>query len=170
MSRPVLPLLALAALLLVPAVASAQSSSTTAPGTGPAVMVVKVDGSIDGTVDRYLRDALAQAERAGAAVVIQLDSAGTLDGDPVALAERVHSARVPVIVWTGPAPAKAQGAGLLLMYAASEAAVAPGVGIGPTLPLDLADGDARLIGKSVIPALAVGWANDFGREPPTLFP
>jgi membrane-bound serine protease (ClpP class) len=168
MSRRVLPLLALAALLLVPAVASAQSSSTPAPGTEPAVMVVKVDGSIDGTVDGYLRDALAQAERDGAAVVIQLDSAGTLDGDPIALSERVHDAVIPVIVWTGPAPAKAQGGGLLLMYAASEAAVAPGVGVGPTVPLDLADGpDAT---ATQVQTLAEGWADDFGRELPTLFP
>jgi membrane-bound serine protease (ClpP class) len=171
MSRRVLPLLALAALMLAPAVASAQSSSTPAPGSGPSVMVVKVDGSIDGTVDGYLRDALAEAETDGATVVIQLDSAGTLDGDPIGLAERIHDTRVPVIVWTGPAPAKAQGAGLLLMYAASEAAVAPGVGIGPTTPLDLAAGTERAASpKSVIPNLAVGWANDFGREPPTLFP
>ena len=50
---------------------------------------------------------------------------------------RIHDATVPVIVWVGPSPAKAQGAGLLLLYAASLGAVAPGVGVGPLEPLDL---------------------------------
>ena len=36
--------------------------------------------------------------------------------------------RVPVLVWVGPAPAKAAGAGLLLMYASSAAGVSPGSG------------------------------------------
>jgi membrane-bound serine protease (ClpP class) len=173
MPRRLLSLLAFVAPLLVPFVASAQSSSVTpsvAPDDGAqaAVLVVKVDGSIDRTVDGYLRDAIADAERDGAAVVIQLDSAGTLDGDPVALAERIHDARVPVIVWTGPAPAKSAGGGLLLMYAASEGAVAPGIGVGPTVPLDLAGGAD--VTTDDVRALAEDWASERGRETPTLFP
>ena len=166
MSRRLLPLLVVVLPLLAPVLAAAQSPS---PATDAgAVLVVKVDGSIDRTVDGYLRDAIAEAERDGAVVVLQLDSAGTLDGDPVALAERVHDASVPVVVWTGPAPAKASGAGLLLMYAASEAAVAPGIGIGPTVPLDLAGGPDATVDE--VRTLAERWASESGREIPTLFP
>ena len=44
---------------------------------------------------------------------------------------------MPVIAWVGPVPAKAGGAGLLLMYAAALAAVAPGSQTGPLHPIDL---------------------------------
>jgi membrane-bound serine protease (ClpP class) len=75
-------------------------------------------------------------------VVLQLDTPGTLGEDGLALAERVAALEVPVIVWVGPAPARASGAGLLLMLAASVAAVAPGSQTGPLLPVDvLSPGD-----------------------------
>jgi membrane-bound serine protease (ClpP class) len=160
----VLAALAVPAIIVAaPRAAHAQDRSTSA------VVVVKLDGSIDGTVEGYLRDAITSAEHDGAAVVLQLDSAGTLDVDPVALAELIHDATVPVIVWVGPSPAKAAGAGLLLMYAASEAAVAPGVGVGPTEPLDLADPGAPTPAPSVS-SLASTWAAERGRPAPTLFP
>ena len=160
----VLAALAVPAIIVAaPRDARAQDRSTSA------VVVVKVDGSIDGTVDGYLRDAIASAEHDGAAVVLQLDSAGTLDVDPIALAQRIHDATVPVIVWVGPSPAKAAGAGLLLMFAASEAAVAPGVGVGPTEPLDLADPGAPAPVPS-ISSLATSWTSERDRRTPTLFP
>lgn len=125
------------------------------------VVVVKVDGSIDRTVAGYLRDALADAERTGSTVVLQLDSAGTLDQDAVAIARSVHEAAVPVIAWVGPAPAKAQGAALLLLYAASDAAVAPGAGVGPLEPLDLAG--APEPPASAVRELASEWMRERGR-------
>lgn len=128
------------------------------------VVVVKVDGSIDGTVAGYLDDALRDAEAHGSTLVLQLDSAGTLDQDPVALARRIHGATVPVIVWVGPAPAKAQGAGLLFLYAASLGAVAPGVGVGPLEPLDLAGGDEPA--PAQVRGLIAAWAKDRGLAEP----
>jgi membrane-bound serine protease (ClpP class) len=126
------------------------------------VVVVKVDGSIDRTVAGYLRDALADAERTGSTVVLQLDSAGTLDQDAVAIARSVHEAAVPVIAWVGPAPAKAQGASLLLLYAASDAAVAPGAGVGPLEPLDLAG--APEPPAAAVRELASEWMRERGRR------
>jgi membrane-bound serine protease (ClpP class) len=81
---------------------------------------------------------LDAAEAEGATVVLQLDTSGTLDEDPVALAQHVADLSVPVIAWVGPVPAEASGAGLLLMYASSLAAVQPGAQVGPQDPLDLA--------------------------------
>lgn len=156
--RRAVPLLLLAALIGVPVAAAAQEGAAS-------VAVVKVDGSIDGTMAAYLRDALADAEAAGSTVVIQLDSAGTLDQDAVELAERVHDATVPVVVWVGPAPAKAQGAGLLLMSAASLAAVAPGAGVGPLTPLDLAGADEP--SPADVRELATRWAVERGRPDPS---
>ncbi len=156
MARRLFLLALLAMTVVVPGLAVAQTPEPTS-----AVMVVKVDGSIDRTVDGYLRDAIVNAEADGAAVVVQLDSAGTLDVDPVALAQRIHDATVPVIVWVGPAPAKAQGAGLLLMLAASAGAVAPGAGVGPLAPLDLA-GREDVDGSSVR-TLVTTWLEERGR-------
>ena len=111
-----------------------------AAGAGPPTMVevIKVEGAIDRPLLGYLNDRLDAAEASGAIVVLQLDTAGTLDEDGVALAERVATLSVPVITWVGPAPARASGAGLLLMYASSLAAVSPGSQTGPLLPIDLA--------------------------------
>ncbi|TMK62225.1 MAG: hypothetical protein E6G52_09280 [Actinobacteria bacterium] len=142
------------------------TASAQAPTTSR-VLVAKVDGSIDRTVAGYLTDSLAEGERTGAAVVIQLDSAGTLDQPAVGLAERLFRSSVPVIVWVGPAPAKAQGAALLFMYASSLAAVAPGVGVGPLEPVDLVDAaNAKLPDDAALERMAAGWAVVRGRRVP----
>ena len=52
-------------------------------------------------------------------IVLQIDTAGTLDQDGMAFAQRVADLSVPVVAWVGTAPARASGAGLLLMYASS---------------------------------------------------
>ncbi|MDP9243340.1 MAG: hypothetical protein M3O84_09235, partial [Actinomycetota bacterium] len=123
--------------------ASASPSSAAPAVTSRATVdVVKVEGAIDRTMLDYLDGTIAQAEAARSTLVLQIDTAGTLGVDPIALADRVARSTVPVVVWVGPAPAQAAGAGLLLMYASSLAAVAPGVATGPLLPLDLGDTDA----------------------------
>ena len=160
--RRVAPFLLFSALLCaLPGTAGAQDT--------PSVLVAKVDGSIDRTLASYLVGSVEEAERTGATLVLQLDSAGTLDQDAVALAERIHDASVPVIVWVGPAPAKAAGAGLLLLYAASLGAVAPGAGVGPLEPLDLS-GDEAPVSEREVEALATGWVRERGREAPLAFP
>lgn len=160
--RRAAPLLLLAVLVCAaPLAALAQTEEAS-------VVVVKVDGSIDRTLASYLRDALEDAEADGATLVIQLDSTGTLDQDATALAERIHAAEVPVIVWVGPAPAKARGAGLLLMYAAGVAAVAPGAGVGPLQPLDLADADEPSTDE--LRALVRSWVAERDRPVPVSFP
>jgi membrane-bound serine protease (ClpP class) len=142
MRRTILPFLlaAVAVPALVGGRATAQSASPTT------VEVIKIEGAIDRPLMSYVQDKLTQAESEGAVVVLQLDTAGTLDQDGVALAERVAALRVPVIAWVGPAPSRASGAGLLLMYAASLAAVYPGSQTGPLIPLDLAHPAVRVAG------------------------
>ncbi|MFN8232366.1 MAG: NfeD family protein [Actinomycetota bacterium] len=130
MRRAALTSLFIAAAIVWPTAASAATTSR--------VSVIKVEGAIDRPLLGYVNDALDRAERDGAIVVLQLDTSGTLNEDGVALADRVAALSVPVIAWVGPAPAKASGAGLLLMYASSLAAVSPGSQTGPRDPIDLA--------------------------------
>jgi membrane-bound serine protease (ClpP class) len=164
MRRAALPIASAVCLLALVWIGTAFAQS---PATSR-VLVAKVGGSIDRTVAGYLIDSLTEAERTGAAVVIQLDSAGTLDQPAVELAERIFGSRVPVIVWVGPAPAKAQGAALLFLYASSVAAVAPGVGVGPLEPVDLVDArNALLPDEAALERMASGWAEARDKPAPT---
>ena len=146
-------LAALAVLSLWPRPASAASPTS--------VDVIKVEGAIDRPLLGYLNERLNAAERDGAVVVLQLDTAGTLNEDGVALARRVAGMRVPVIAWVGPAPARASGAGLLLLYASSLAAVSPGSQTGPLFPIDLAHPAERPAG---LDAEIAGWIQSRGKH------
>lgn len=124
-------------------IAVGMSSVASAADPPTKIEVVQVQGAIDRPLLAYLDERLTIAEREGAIVVLQIDTVGTLDQDGVELAERIASLSVPVIAWVGPAPAKAAGTGLLLMYASSLAAVSPGSQTGPLHPIDVAHPDRR---------------------------
>jgi membrane-bound serine protease (ClpP class) len=157
-----------ASLLMLGGLVGLSATAAGAQDEAPSVLVAEVDGSIDGVLSTFIRDSIANAEATDSTLVLQLDSAGTLDVDPVALAERIHDARVPVIVWAGPSPAKAQGAGLLFLYAASLAAVAPGAGVGPLEPLDLTEAEGPP--RAAVEELATHWVEERGRPTPVGFP
>ena len=148
-----LMMLVVALPLGLPQAAGAQSSQ-------PRVDIVKVEGPLDRPLIGFVNDALDDAEAHGATVVLELDTAGTLGQDGVALADRVASMKVPVLVWVGPVPAKASGAGLLLMYASSLAAVAPGSQTGPLYPVDVLHPDRTEPG---LDATIDGWLAARGR-------
>ncbi|MEA2556154.1 MAG: hypothetical protein QOI60_1485, partial [Actinomycetota bacterium] len=128
-----------------PAAAVAVSASPTPSITSSPtrVEVIKVEGAIDSTLLSYVRGKLAVAEAEHAVVVLQLNTAGSLGQDAIALGDQIAQMNVPVITWTGPEPAKAAGAGALLMQAATIATVGPGSQTGPLYPLDLAHPDER---------------------------
>lgn len=125
------------------------------------VDVIKVEGAIDRPLLGYLSDRLDAAESEGAIVVLQIDTAGTLDEDGVAFAQHVADLGVPVIAWVGPAPARASGAGLLLMYASSLAGVSPGSQTGPLYPIDLARPNDRPAG---LRETIAGWIRERGKQ------
>jgi membrane-bound serine protease (ClpP class) len=125
------------------------------------VRVIEVAGPIDRPLRGYLEERLTDAERSGAIVVLQLDTPGALGRGGIALAERVAHLEVPVLTWVGPVPAKASGAGLLLMLASSLAGVSPGSQTGPLLPLDVLHPDRGAEGLS---ARIAGWLELRGRE------
>ena len=169
MRRSLSLVVALAMLVAWPAaaVAAGAPSASPTPTVAPAPMrveVIKVEGPIDSTLLSYVQGKLATAEREHAVVVLQLNTAGALGQDGVALADRIAAMSVPVITWTGPEPAKAAGAGVLLMQAATIATVGPGSQTGPLYPLDLAHAGAR---PDLSAALA-RWAAAHNRTAPNL--
>lgn len=130
--RRSLSFLLLFAVAAAPAVAHAQDA---APANK--VAVIKVEGAIDRPLLGYLDQHLDKAVADNAVVVLQIDSAGTIGQDGVALGQRLVDLPVPVLAWVGTVPARASGAGMLLMDAASLAAVSPGSQTGPRDPVDL---------------------------------
>jgi membrane-bound serine protease (ClpP class) len=145
-------------LVLVVVGCLAVSGPAPASAAGPAtpVHVIEIDGPIDRPLLAFVEERLADAERAGAVVVLQVDTPGALGRDGVALAEQVANLDVPVLTWVGPAPAEASGAGLLLMLGSSLAGVAPGSQTGPLRPVDVLhpDEDARGLAQTVDRLLA----------------
>ena len=67
-----------------------------APPRRRCVEVLKVEGAIDRPLLGYLNDRWTPPRSRGAIVVLQIDTAGTLDQDGVALAQRVAELSVPV--------------------------------------------------------------------------
>jgi membrane-bound serine protease (ClpP class) len=133
----------------------------TPPG-GSSVDVVKVQGVIDPSLDSYVRGSIRSAERAGATVILQIDSRGSYDQRAEELGRFIRSATVPVVAWVGPTGARAAGGALFLLYSSGLVAVAPGAGIGPGRPFDLgtkasAESPSTLAaGEAALQRLAVG--------------
>jgi len=125
------------------------------------VHVIEVQGPIDRPLRAFLEERLTVAERAGAIVVLQLDTPGALGQDGLALADRIADLEVPVLTWVGPAPARAAGAGVLLMYASSLGSVSPGSQTGPLLPVDVLHPGHRV---EALEARIEGWLEARGRE------
>lgn len=104
--------------------------------------VVQVEGAIDPVVADLITTTLRQAKTAGTSLIIlQIDSEGALDTDPVALLGAVSASPVPVAAWVGPAPSSARGAAAGLLAAAHVDAISPGSAVGPAAPLRLDPGD-----------------------------
>jgi membrane-bound serine protease (ClpP class) len=139
--RPLARTVLIAVALVFPATVSGVARAQPAPL--PAVDVIKVEGALDRPLLGYVNARLDSAEGRGATVVLELDSAGGIGDDAIGLADRLVAMRVPVIVWVGPVPAKASGAGMLLLLASSLPAVAPGSQTGPLDPVDLLHPDSE---------------------------
>jgi membrane-bound serine protease (ClpP class) len=170
-SFPALLLFA-AALWWLPAHAPAATPTPSGPALGPGrapstIDVVKVNGVVDRPMADYVISTLREAESQGHAVIIQLNTPGSLGVNALSLADQVFQATVPVVVWIGPTPAHAMGVGLALVYASSYAVVAPGAGVGPMEPLDLGPVSSE---RSVFnpefswPLVVDRWASARGRD------
>ncbi|GBD10556.1 hypothetical protein HRbin23_00200 [bacterium HR23] len=131
MARLVAPVLLLATLLL-------SAVSTPLMASAPPVVVLRVKGTINPALTRYVERGLEEAERRGAtATIILLDTPGGLDESMREIIQRIINAQVPVIVYVAPAGARAASAGTFIALAAHIAAMAPGTEIGAAHPVVL---------------------------------
>jgi membrane-bound serine protease (ClpP class) len=87
---------------------------------------------------RHLRRAREHAEENDAAcLLVELDTPGGMVISTREIVRELLASRVPVVVWVGPAGARAASAGLFIVLASHVAAMAPGTHIGAAHPVPI---------------------------------
>ncbi len=157
---PLRPLLLTAALVLVsallpggrpagalaepagaPAAAATAATAPTARATpaqpGPAQVVhLRLQSILHPVAKQYLVDGIAEADRAGATlVIVELDTPGGLLSSTREISTAMLGAATPVVVYVSPSGAQAASAGFFLLMAADFAAMAPGTNTGAAHPV-----------------------------------
>ena len=123
-------LLAAGAVLLAVSTMGAQAQPA------PRVYTAEIDGIIHPVAAEYLREVIAKADAAGAAlVVITLRTPGGLVDATRDINNAIIHAKTPVAVWVGPSGNRAASAGFLITMAADIAAMAPATHIGAAHPV-----------------------------------
>jgi membrane-bound serine protease (ClpP class) len=116
------------------------------------IEVVQVEGAIDPVVAELITGSIRRAQTNGASVVIlQVNSKGALDTEPVELIRAVRTSRVPIATWVGPGRATAGGAAAALVAVSSFAAASPSARLGPIEPLRLDGKRATLTTNDLLP-------------------
>lgn len=125
---------ALAALALAGVVAIAAASVE--PANPPRVLSLEVRGVITGGTAEYVTAGLARARAEGfGAVALSLDTPGGQLDATREIVQAMLASDVPVLVWVGPAGARAGSAGVFLTLAADVAAMHPTSNIGAAHPV-----------------------------------
>jgi membrane-bound serine protease (ClpP class) len=126
------------ALLAGTALSTALPLAAQAPPAQPrgAVYAAQVESIIHPVSAEYMIDTLERADREGGALVVfTLETPGGLVDSTRAIVTRMLAARTPVVVFVGPAGARAASAGFIIAIAADVAAMAPGTHIGAAHPV-----------------------------------
>lgn len=100
------------------------------------VTEVDIDGIVHPVSVEIVSSALAQAEaRHDDALLVRLSTPGGLLDSTREIIQRILRSPVPVIMWVGPAGARAASAGFFLLEAGDIAAMAPGTNTGASHPV-----------------------------------
>lgn len=152
--------------LVVCAVVLAGLSATAAAQEGDLVLATEVRGPITQVSADHLSDALAEAERRQASVlVVELDTPGGGLETTRAIVGDFLASDVPVVVHVSPSGARAGSAGTFITYAAHVAAMAPGTTIGAATPVDAEGGEVidKIVNDTA--SWAQSLAEQRGRDP-----
>lgn len=99
---------------------------------------IEISGLIDPPVVSFLERQLREAHRGSSeAVIIRLDTPGSVGVSVNELIATMSGTKVPIVVWVAPSNASARGAGFFLILAADVAAMSPGSSVGPAYPVSL---------------------------------
>jgi membrane-bound serine protease (ClpP class) len=112
------------------------AQAPSAPTRSPTAVVAELDGIIHPIAAEYIDEAITEADTSGAdVVVIVLRTPGGLLDSTRDIVSRMIMSRAPVIVFVGPAGARAASAGFVITVAADVAVMAPGTHIGAAHPV-----------------------------------
>jgi membrane-bound serine protease (ClpP class) len=115
--------------------------SISAPGKAqerprPLAVVAELDGIVQPVAAEYLDQVIDEADRSAATVVIVvLRTPGGLLDSTRDIVSRLIASRAPVVMFVGPAGARAASAGFILTLAADVVVMAPGTHIGAAHPV-----------------------------------
>ena len=124
------------ALVLLFAIASAQSQTPTSTTTPARIVQIDLSDIVHPVSAAYVRDGLNHAKDIGArAVIVRLDTPGGLVDSMRNIVEAILSSPVPVITWVGPNGARAASAGFFILLAGDVAVMAPGTNSGAAHPV-----------------------------------
>jgi membrane-bound serine protease (ClpP class) len=128
------PVLRLATFLTA---AAAAAGFAQAPASErPRIVVAELDGIIHPVSAEYITGVIDQADTSGAdAVVLILRTPGGLLDSTQTIVSRMITSRAPVVVFVGPAGARAASAGFIITIAADVDVMAPGTHIGAAHPV-----------------------------------
>lgn len=111
-------------------------SQAQAQAQPPRVVIIKIDGIINGVKDRFIDRAIDKAvEDEAMLLVIELDTPGGLLDSTRKIVEQLLEAPVPVAVFVSPRGARAGSAGTFITAAGHFAVMAPGTNIGAATPI-----------------------------------
>ena len=97
----------------------------------PVVRLVDFDAVVNPITAHRIVQAVDDAEEQGDdLVLIEIDTPGGLLDSMETIVQRMLASKVPIVVWVGPAGAKAASAGFFILMAADVAAMAPGTRTG----------------------------------------
>ena len=129
----------------------APSGAAQQPAGGPLIRSIELDMTINPASAAWVGQALEDAERDGAEMVIfRLDTPGGLDDSTREIVKDILAAPMPVVVYVSPNGARAASAGLFIVQAADVAAMAPETNIGSATPISLGPGEQdEVLGRKI---------------------
>lgn len=105
------------------------------------VRVLEVQGAISPATADFITAGIADAEAAGAHVLIlELDTPGGLDASMRTIIRRMLSSQLPIVVYVAPDGARAASAGTFILYASHIAAMTPASNLGAASPVAVGAG------------------------------
>lgn len=119
----------------------------------PKVLRISIDGAIHPITTEIVADALNQAQKQGASLVLmRLSTPGGLLDATREIVEKMDASPVPIVTYVEPSGARAASAGFFLLEAGDVAAMAPGTNTGASSPV--------LMGQTMDPVMRSKVEND----------
>ncbi|MBI4177802.1 nodulation protein NfeD, partial [bacterium] len=123
------------------------------------IIVADLDRAITPVTAEFVTRVLKEAETVKAkAVLFRLDTPGGLLESTRQIVASFLNSKIPILVWIGPAGARAASAGVFITYAAHIAAMAPGTHLGAAHPVMLGGKEMDNVMKQKAENDAAAWA------------